>query len=87
MATLLPSLVDNLDEMLYKGKSGNCKSSLNCAKVKGNTLILKCLDFRKDHEIKFYEGPTRHFQNTHRYFHGDIDKFCLILRKGVYRYQ
>ena len=87
MANLLPSLIDNLDEGLYKGKSWNCKSSLNCAKFKENTLILKCLDFKKNYEVEFYEGPTKQFQNTHRYFHGDIDKFCLIWQKGVYRYQ
>ena len=87
MASLLPSLVDNLAARLHKGKCGNCKSSLDYAKVKGNTPTLKCLDFIKDYKIEFYKGLTKRFQNTHRYFDGDINKFYLMLWKGVYPYE
>ena len=47
-------------------------------------LIYKC---KKDYSNKFHEKLKKQFKNTLKFSNKDINKFILLLRKGVYPYQ
>ena len=47
----------------------------------------KCLSSNKDHSTKFDEKLEKKFKNTFKFSNNDINKFALLLRKGVYLYE
>ena len=46
-------------------------------------LIFKCIDREKEYEKELIER----FANTYRFCDNDLDKFIMLLRKGVYPYE
>ena len=78
MSTSLSSLVDTLSEINFK----KCKRCKEKRKIKSecdfigikNKLNYKCKECKK-------------FPNIHKLCNGDINKFVLLLRKGVYPYE
>ena len=87
MSTSLSSLVDNLFDGLDSNKCINCKSSLHYLKVENNQLIFKYLDCDKNRNKDFNKELTNRFSNTYEFCNGDINKFVLLLRKGIYPYE
>ena len=83
MSILLSSLVDNHSGGLHSNKCTDCKSSLDYMKVKGPQLIFKCLNCNKD----FNKDLINRFLSTCKFCKRDINKFILLLRKGVYPYE
>ena len=73
MASSLSNLTDNLAEDLSKGKCKDCKSSLEYMTIKSDILTFKCMHYNKMYE--------------ERICNGDMDQFCLMLRKGLYPYE
>ena len=64
------------------------KSDLEYITAKGNTH--KCVDCKKIVKKKtkqFDKDLANRFQNTYKFCDGVLNKFCLIVRKGVYPYQ
>ena len=49
-------------------------------------MVFKYVDCNKNPEKELDEGLAKRFENTYRFCDGVINKFCLILRRGVYRY-
>ena len=47
----------------------------------------KCLSFSKDYSNKLDEKVKRRFKNTFTFSDNEINKFILLLRKGVYPYE
>ena len=47
----------------------------------------KCLSCNKNYSNKFDEKLKKQFQNTFTFSDNDINKFILLLRKGVYPYE
>ena len=47
-------------------------------------LIFQCFEFKKNYMKDFNEELIKRFANTYRFCNGDITKFILLLRKGVY---
>ena len=88
MDTSLSSLVDNLSEGLHSEKCADCKSHLDYLSVKDDKLILRCFECKKkNYEKKFNKELTKRFRNTYEFCDKDINKFILLLRKGVYPYE
>ena len=54
--------------------------------VKENFLKYKCLSWNKDYSNKLDENLNKQFKNTFKFTDNDINKFILLLRKGVYPY-
>ena len=52
--------------------------------VKDNQLIFQCLECKKNYKKDFNKESIKRFANTHEFCNGDINKFILLLRKGVY---
>ena len=83
MASLLLNLVDNLAEGIYKIKCKDCDCLLEYESVKDNLIKYKCLSCNKDYSNKLHEKLKKRFKNTFKFSY-NINKFILLLRKGVY---
>ena len=87
MSTSLSKFVDNLSEELHNNKCLNCKSCLDCMKTKNKKLILKCFNCKQNYEKDFNKELIKRFANTYQFSNGNLNKFILLLRKGVYPYE
>ena len=88
MATSLSSLVDNLSDGLHRNKSKDCKSNLDYMGVENNQLIIECLNCNKNYNKYFNKEVINRFSSTYNKFcKGDINKYILLLRKGIYPYE
>ena len=86
MATSLSNLVNNLTEGIHKIKYKICDCFLGYESDKDNLIKHKCLSFVKDYSNKIDEELKRQFKNTFKSSNNDVNKFILLLRKGVYPY-
>ena len=88
MVSSLSNLVDNLAGGIHKIK---CKDSdyffFKYENVKDNLIRNKCLFCNKNYINKFDEKLKKWFKNTFKLSDNDINKFILLLRKGVYPYE
>ena len=87
MSTSLSKLVDNLSEIYSKKcRDKNCKSECEFEGLKNNKLSCNCKECRKK-QLKPINGLIKKFPNTYKFCNNDINKFILLLRKGVYPYE
>ena len=56
-------------------------------KCQDNLVRYKRLSWNKDYSNKFDEGLKKKFKNIFKFSNNDINKFILLLRKGVYPYE
>ena len=87
MASSLSNLVDNLADKNHKVKGKDCDCFLEYENVKDNLVKYKCLSCNKDYSNKVDEDLKKRFKNTFKFSYNDINKFTLLLRKGVYPYE
>ena len=87
MSSSLSKLVDNLSEEIHNNKCLNCESCLDYIKTKNKKLILKCFNCRQYYEKDFNKEIIKKFANTYEFCNGNVNKFILLLRKGVYPYE
>ena len=88
MSSSLSKLVDNLSEGIHNNKCSDCESNLDYIKIKKNEkLLLKCFNCNIYYKKKFNKDLTKKIKNTYRFCNGDLNKFILLLRKGVYPYE
>ena len=81
------NIVDNLTERIHKIKSEDRDCFLKFQSVKDNSIKYKCLSCNKDYLNKIDEQLKARFKNTSKFSNNDINKFNLLLRKGVYPYE
>ena len=74
MASSLWNLVDNLPEGIQK---------IKCKDANDNLIKHKCLSRNKNYSKKIDEELKNWFKNTFK-FSNDINRFILLVRKGVY---
>ena len=55
-------------------------------KTKNKKLILNCINCKKNYEKGFNKELIKRFANTCKFCNGNLNKFILLLRKGVYPY-
>ena len=84
MSTSLSDLVHNLSEGLHK--CTDCKLHLDYVSIKDNQLILRCFRCKKNYEKEFNKELIKRFVNAYKFCNKDLNKFILLLRKGVYPY-
>ena len=87
MSSSLSNLVDNLSEGLHNDRSMDCKFCLNYMTTKDEQLIFRCFESKKDYIKDFNKERINRFSSTYKFCNGDINKFVLLLRKGVYQYE
>ena len=87
MSTSLSKLVYNLSEIYTdKCRDENCKSECKFKGLKNNKLFYNCKECRKK-QLKPINGLIKTLSNTYKFCTIDINKFILLLRKGVYSYE
>ena len=87
MSTSLSKLVDNLSEGLHKNRCVDCKSCLDYMKNKDEKLIFRCFPYKRIMKRNFNKELIKRFANIYEFCNGDLNKFILLLRKGVYSYE
>ena len=50
-------------------------------------LIFKCFECKKNYKKDFNKELINRFLSTHNFCKGDINRFILLLRKGLYPYE
>ena len=92
MSTSLWELVDNISGIF---NSIECKSSIEKTKInseccflglKNNRLIYKCKESKEEWKRPINE-LIENFPSVYQFCNGDLNKFVLFLRKGVYPYE
>ena len=78
MATSLSKLVDNLTDNIHNNKSNLC-----FVRAMNETLLFKCIDCEKEYEKEVNKELVERFANTYKFCNNDINKFIMLLRKGV----
>ena len=78
------NLVSNLSEGLQNDKCIDCESCLDYMTTKDEQLIFRCFRCKKNYEKNFNKELIQRFVNTYEFCNGDLNKFILLLRKGVY---
>ena len=64
----------------------NVKIVIEYGSLKDNLIKYRCLSCNKDYSNKLDEKLKRRFKNTFKFSNDDINKFVLLLGKGVYPY-
>ena len=61
------------------------------SRLRGNTknekLIFKCFNCEQYYKKKFHKDLIKRFASTYQFCNKDLNKFILLLRKGVYPYE
>ena len=87
MASSLSNLVDNVAEGIHKVKCKDYDCFLEYENDKENSVKYKYLSCNKNYSKKYHEKLKKRFKNTFKFSDNDINKFILLLRKGVYPYE
>ena len=87
ISTSVSSLADNLSEKTHGDKCKDCKSELDYMSIKDNQLILQCLECKKNYNKDYNKELIKRFSNTYQFCNGDINKFVMLLTKGIYPYE
>ena len=84
MSRKLSKLVNYLLDGRHSDKCKDCKYKLDYMSVK--QLVFQCSASKKNYEKDFNSKLIKRFANTYEFCKGNINKFVLLLRKGVYPY-
>ena len=91
MSSKLSDLADNLSEFYKKiaKDAGKKEKSNQCAILLGLKIINYVTNAKdvKKRWLKPINRLIKKFSNIYQFFDGDINKFVLLLRKGVYPYE
>ena len=87
MATSLSKLVDNLTDNIHNDKRIKCKSNLCFVRAMNKKLIFKCIDCEKEYEKEFNKELLERFANTYKFCDNYLNKFIMLLGKGVYPFE
>ena len=88
MSSSLSKLVDNLSEGIHNNKCADCESCLDYVRsTKNEKPIFKCFNCEQYYKKKFNKDLIESFASTYEFCNKDLNKFILLLRKGVYPYE
>ena len=87
MAMPLSKLIEKLSEGLHNNKCLDWESCLDYIKTKNEKLILKCFNCETYYKKKINKELIKRFTSTYEFCNKDLNKFTLLLTKGVYPYE
>ena len=88
MSSSLSKLVDYLSEGTHNNKCLDSNSCLDYVRItKNKKILLKCFNCNIYYKKKFNKELIKKFKNTYSFCNNDLNKFILLLRKGVYPYE
>ena len=65
----------------------DCKSSLDYMTTRDDQLIFRCFECKKNYQKDFNKDLVNRFASTYEFCNKDINRFILLLRKGIYPYE
>ena len=80
-------IASSLQKKFLKTKYKYCDFSFKYESIKDNLIKYKSVSCNKDYSNKLDEEIKKKFRNTFKFSSNDINKFILLLRKGVYPYE
>ena len=80
------SEINNKDCKTCIEKKKKIKSECEFIEFKNKRLNYRCKECNAT-SAKSINDLTEKFPNTYQFFNGDLNKFVLMLRKGVYLYE
>ena len=83
----LSKLVDNLTEDIHGDKCVDCKSDPSYMKVIDEALIFRWFNCKKSYEKEINKELIERFASTYKFCNNDLNKFVMLLKKGVYPYE
>ena len=92
MSDSLSNLVDNTSEIFHSKECNSCierikiNSKCHYVGLKNERLIYKCEECRKQSKRPVDELKEK-FPNIYQFCNNYLNKFVLLLRKGVYPYE
>ena len=87
MATSLSKLVDNFSDNIHNDKCVKCKSNLCFVNAVNEILTFECIDCGKEYKKGLNKKLIERFSNVYEFCSYDMNKFMVLLRKGVYPYE
>ena len=88
ISSLLSKLVDILSGGIHNNKCADCKSYLDYVGItKIEKPIFKCFNCEQYYKKKNNKELIKRFASTYEFCNKDLNKFILLLRKGVYPYE
>ena len=87
MAMPLSKLIDNLSEGIHNNKCSDSGSNLDYIKTKNEKLILECYNCKQRYRKEINEELIKRFASKYEFCNKDLNKFILLLIKGVYPYE
>ena len=85
MQSKLSDLVDNLSE-INKDECPKCNGKCEFIRFKNDRLHYRCKECKKTC-TKSKDGLIKKFRRIYKFCNGDLNKFVLLIRKGVYPYE
>lgn len=79
MSSSLSNLTDILSEGLHKDKNQRLQRFSGVCD-RDNKLTSECVDCKKNYGKEFDENVAKRFQNTFKFCHEDLHRFCQMLR-------
>ena len=55
--------------------------------TRDDKLIFRCFERKKNYQKDFNKDLINRFANTYEFCNKDINRFILLLRKGIYPYE
>ena len=55
--------------------------------TRDDQLIFRCSECKTDYQKDFNKGLINRFANIYEFCNKDIDRFILLLKKGIYPYE
>ena len=87
MAISLSNLADKLTEEIHKIQYKDRDCFLEYESVKENFIKYKSLFCNNNYSSKIDEELRNRFKNIFKFSNNDINRFTLLLRRGVYPYE
>ena len=74
-------------EDIHGDKCVDCKSDFSYMKVIDEALIFRCFICKKNYEKEINKELIERFASTYKFCNNDLNKFVMLLGKGVYPYE
>ena len=87
MSISLSNLVDNLFEGFHNNKFIDCTFYFDYMSIKDDQVIFRCFDCKNNYKKDLNKELIKRSANIYEFCDEYINKFILLLRKGVFAYE